>query len=130
LCLTWISRIRRRRCEVRFIFFSNFIVSSYFASTFKFQCYFLMFLLFVVNAWWIIYGTRVPNLQNIIIQVLIQTCSSSRCKQNKSVFEKIHTNKCNWLKKFKLSFEFVKIVNYNLLFYATPLSNYNMYYNY
>ena len=80
---------------------SNFIVSSYFVSTFKF---FLMFILFVVDAWWRSYGGRVPNLQRLVIPLLSQTYSSSECERNWSVFEKTHTKKRNRLKNFQLIF--------------------------
>jgi hypothetical protein len=108
LALTWLFRIERPKCQVRFIIFqfSMFLLRSYFVSTFNFQTSmsFLMFLLFVVDAWWTSYGARVPNLQKLVIRVLSQTCSSSRCKRHWSVFKKIHTKKRNKLKKFKLYF--------------------------
>jgi hypothetical protein len=45
---------------------------------------------------------RVPELQKLAIWVLSQTCSSSGCECNWSVFEKIHSKKCNRLEMFKL----------------------------
>jgi hypothetical protein len=74
---------RKTKLPSKFHYVSNFNVSSYFVSTFNFQISmsFLMFLLFVVDAWWTSYGTRVPNLQKLVIRVLSQTYSSSGCKR-------------------------------------------------
>jgi hypothetical protein len=70
---------RKTKMPGKLHFVSNFNVSSYFVSTFNFQISmsFLMFLLFVIDAWWTSYGARVPNLQKLSIQMLSQTCSSS-----------------------------------------------------
>jgi hypothetical protein len=58
---------------------------------------FLIFLFhyFVVDIWWRSYGARSPNLQKLAIRILSQTCSSSGCERNWSVFEKIHAKKRN-----------------------------------
>jgi hypothetical protein len=98
LTLTWLFKTRKPKCQVSFILFQ--ISTS-----------FLMLLLFVVDAWWTNYGSRIPNLQKLDIQVLSQTCNSSKCQCNRSVFEKINTKKRNRLKNFKLNFEFT--INYN-----------------
>jgi hypothetical protein len=49
--------------------------------------------LFVVDVWWRNYGARAPNLQKFAIRILSQTCTSSGCERNWSVFEKIHSKK-------------------------------------
>eukprot|EP00253_Pinus_taeda_P007352 PITA_07352 len=51
--------------------------------------------LFVPHIWWRSYGARAPNLQKLAIRILSQTCSSSGCERNWSVFEKIHAKKRN-----------------------------------
>jgi len=66
-----------------------------------------MFLEFFVDTWWENYGSTVPILQKMAIRVLSQTCSSSGCERNWSVFEKIHTKKRNRLENFKLNFKFI-----------------------
>jgi hypothetical protein len=101
LALTWLFKTRRPKCQVSFILFQ---ISMSLLPLFQISMYFLMFLLFVVDAWWTSYGSRVPNLQKLAIRVLSQTCSSSRCECNWSVFEKIHTKKCNKLKNFQIKF--------------------------
>eukprot|EP00253_Pinus_taeda_P011788 PITA_11788 len=47
------------------------------------------------DSWWRMYGARVPLLQKLAIRILSQTCSSSGCERNWSVFEKIHKKKRN-----------------------------------
>eukprot|EP00253_Pinus_taeda_P001827 PITA_01827 len=64
------------------------------------------------NAWWTSYGARVPHLLKLAIRVLNQTCSSSRCEHNWSVFDKIHSKKRNRLESQRLN-EMV-YVYYNL----------------
>ncbi|XP_057870855.2 uncharacterized protein LOC131077381 [Cryptomeria japonica] len=49
------------------------------------------------DLWWEIYGTGTPNLQKIVVRVLSQPCSASRCERNWSVFESIHTKERNRL---------------------------------
>eukprot|EP00253_Pinus_taeda_P024577 PITA_24577 len=49
------------------------------------------------DAWWRMYGARVPLLQKLAIRILSQTCSSSGCEHNWSVFEKTHNKKRNRL---------------------------------
>ncbi|XVF09839.1 hypothetical protein REPUB_Repub07fG0131600 [Reevesia pubescens] len=41
--------------------------------------------------WSMIYGTCVPELQNLAIKILCQTTSASNCEQNWSIFNYIHT---------------------------------------
>eukprot|EP00253_Pinus_taeda_P012842 PITA_12842 len=53
--------------------------------------------LFMPHIWWQSYGERAPNLQKLAIRILSQTCSSSRCERNWSVFEKIYAKKRNRL---------------------------------
>ncbi|XP_072069452.1 uncharacterized protein [Arachis hypogaea] len=47
------------------------------------------------DQWWKSYGTGAPNLQKLAVRVLSQTCSSSGCERNWSIFEHIHTKKRN-----------------------------------
>eukprot|EP00253_Pinus_taeda_P029528 PITA_29528 len=55
------------------------------------------------DAWWKMYGGRVPLLQKLAIRILSQTCSSSGCERNWSVFEKIHNKKRNRLESQRLN---------------------------
>eukprot|EP00253_Pinus_taeda_P008008 PITA_08008 len=55
------------------------------------------------DAWWKMYGARVPLLQKLAIQIFSQTCSSPRCERNWSVFEKIHNKKCNRLESQRIN---------------------------
>eukprot|EP00253_Pinus_taeda_P036730 PITA_36730 len=55
------------------------------------------------DAWWTSYGARVPHLQKLAIRVLNQTCSSSGCERNWSVFDKIHSKKRNRLESQRLN---------------------------
>ncbi|XVF21048.1 hypothetical protein REPUB_Repub12eG0056700 [Reevesia pubescens] len=52
--------------------------------------------------WWMIYGTFVPELQNLTIKVLSQTTSASTCERNWSTFSYIHTKARNRLKYERL----------------------------
>ncbi|XP_010263167.1 PREDICTED: uncharacterized protein LOC104601510 [Nelumbo nucifera] len=45
--------------------------------------------------WWSIFGCNTPNLKRVVVQILSQMCSSSRCECNWSVFERIHTKRRN-----------------------------------
>jgi hypothetical protein len=49
------------------------------------------------------YGTSAPNLQHLAIRVLSQTCSSSGCERNWSMFEHIHSKKINRLEHQRLN---------------------------
>eukprot|EP00253_Pinus_taeda_P013240 PITA_13240 len=64
------------------------------------------------DAWWTRYGARVPHLRKLAIQILSQTCSSSGCECNWSVFEKIHNKKRNRLESQGLND--IVYVYYNL----------------
>ncbi|XP_020972545.1 uncharacterized protein LOC107625154 [Arachis ipaensis] len=64
------------------------------------------------DQWWESYGTGAPNLQKLAIRVLSQTCSSSGCEQNWSIFEHIHTKKRSRLEHQKLND--LVFVHYNL----------------
>ncbi|CAM8881132.1 unnamed protein product [Rhodiola kirilowii] len=55
------------------------------------------------DQWWELYGCDAPNLQKLAIRILSQTCSSSGCELNWSVFEHIHSIKCNRLVHQKLN---------------------------
>ena len=68
---------------------SKFNFITFFLLNFKFSSS-LMFLQFIVDTWWKTYGRRVPHLQKLVVQILSQTCSSSGCERNWSVFEKTH----------------------------------------
>ncbi|XLU52526.1 hypothetical protein S245_047174, partial [Arachis hypogaea] len=58
------------------------------------------------------YGYGAPNLQKLAIRVLSQTCSSSCCERNWSIFEHIHSKKRNRLEHKKLND--LVYVHYNL----------------
>ncbi|CAA3006185.1 uncharacterized protein LOC111412634 [Olea europaea subsp. europaea] len=49
------------------------------------------------DEWWMCYGCSATNLQTLAIRVLSQTCSSSGCERNWSIFEQIHSKKRNRL---------------------------------
>ncbi|KAL4374287.1 hypothetical protein AHAS_Ahas05G0166700 [Arachis hypogaea] len=61
---------------------------------------------------WKSYGCGAPNLQKLAIRVLSQTCSSSGCERNWSIFEHIHSKKRNRLEHQKLND--LVYVHYNL----------------
>ncbi|XLU24950.1 hypothetical protein S245_061016, partial [Arachis hypogaea] len=61
---------------------------------------------------WESYGCGAPNLQKLVIRVLSQTCSTSGCERNWSIFEHIHSKKRNWLEHQK--FNDLVYVHYNL----------------
>ncbi|KAL9671968.1 hypothetical protein QQ045_009542 [Rhodiola kirilowii] len=64
------------------------------------------------DQWWESYGCDAPNLQKLAIRILSQTCSSSGCERNWSVFEHIHSKKRNRLEHQKLND--LVYVRYNL----------------
>ncbi|XP_025637044.1 uncharacterized protein [Arachis hypogaea] len=64
------------------------------------------------DQWWESYGCGAPNLQKLAIRVLSQTCSSSGCERNWSIFERIHSKKRNRLEHQKL--KDLVYVHYNL----------------
>ncbi|KAF7812770.1 Dimer_Tnp_hAT domain-containing protein [Senna tora] len=43
--------------------------------------------------WWIMYGSSVPLLQNLVLKLLSQPCSSSCCERNWSTYSFIHSYK-------------------------------------
>ncbi|XP_056847396.1 uncharacterized protein LOC108830587 [Raphanus sativus] len=65
------------------------------------------------DEWWKFFGYNVPVLQKLAIQILSQTASSSGCKRNWSVFERIHTKRRNRLEHQRLND--LVYVHYNLL---------------
>ncbi|KAL4394203.1 hypothetical protein AHAS_Ahas02G0128500 [Arachis hypogaea] len=65
-----------------------------------------------IHQWWESYGCGAPNLQKLAIRVLSQTCSSSGCERNWSIFEHIHSKKRNRLEHQKLND--LVYVHYNL----------------
>ena len=67
---------------------------------------------FFIAHWWIDCGTEAPQLQEFAIRVLSQTCSSSSCERNWSVFEHIHSKKRNRLEHERL--EKLVFIYYNL----------------
>ncbi|MCL7038744.1 hypothetical protein MKW94_019191, partial [Papaver nudicaule] len=62
--------------------------------------------------WWKNFGCATPNLQKLAIRILSQTCSSSGCERNWSVFERIHSKKRNRLEHKRLND--LVYVHYNL----------------
>eukprot|EP00253_Pinus_taeda_P032034 PITA_32034 len=73
----------------------------------------------MLDAWWRMYGGRVPVLQKLAIRILSQTCSSSGCECNWSVFEKIHNKKRNRLESQRLND--MVYVYYNLRLWVRQL---------
>eukprot|EP00253_Pinus_taeda_P027187 PITA_27187 len=71
------------------------------------------------NAWWKMYGGRVTLLQKLAIRILSQTCSSSGCERNWSVFEKIDNKKHNRLEPQRLND--MVYVYYNLRLWVRQL---------
>ncbi|CAL0320144.1 unnamed protein product [Lupinus luteus] len=65
-----------------------------------------------LDQWWESYGCGAPNLQQLAIRILSQTCSASGCERNWSVFEHIHSKKRNRLEHQKLND--LVYVRYNL----------------
>eukprot|EP00253_Pinus_taeda_P035894 PITA_35894 len=47
--------------------------------------------------WWEAFGSHCPELQKFAIRILSQTCSPTGCERNRSIFERIHTQKKNRL---------------------------------
>ncbi|GLJ45394.1 hypothetical protein SUGI_0955760 [Cryptomeria japonica] len=54
-------------------------------------------------AWWASFGDEIPNLRWMAVRILSQPCSSSTCEHNWSVFEHIHSKKCNRLSQQRLN---------------------------
>eukprot|EP00253_Pinus_taeda_P014613 PITA_14613 len=73
----------------------------------------------IPDAWWRSYGARVPHLQKLTFRILSQTCSSSECECNWSVFEKIHNKKRNKLESQRLNDKVY--VYYNLRLWVRQL---------
>lgn len=48
---------------------------------------------FSTTAWWEDWGKNTPNLQKIALDILSQSCGTSKCKHKWSLFEVIPTNK-------------------------------------
>eukprot|EP00253_Pinus_taeda_P008055 PITA_08055 len=71
------------------------------------------------DVWWTSYGARVPHLQKLAIRVLSETCSSSGCEHNWSVFDKIHSKKRNRLESQHLND--MVYVYYNLRLWVKQL---------
>ena len=70
----------------------------------------IYFIVFVVNVSQRNYGERAPLLWNLIVRVLSQ--STSICKHNKSVFEKIHISKQNKIKMQQLQLLYLNTLNH------------------
>ncbi|XP_078150193.1 uncharacterized protein LOC144545498 [Carex rostrata] len=64
------------------------------------------------DEWWITFGSSAPNLQKLAVRILGQTCSSSGCERNWSVFEFIHSKKRNRMEHQRLND--LVYVRYNL----------------
>eukprot|EP00253_Pinus_taeda_P004341 PITA_04341 len=60
------------------------------------------------DAWWTRCSVKVPHLQKLAIRILSETCNSSGCERNWSVFEKIHNKKRN---KLNLKLKIFQISN-------------------
>ncbi|KAK8546669.1 hypothetical protein V6N12_027444 [Hibiscus sabdariffa] len=70
--------------------------------------------------WWSIYGGGCPNLQNLAIRILSQTCSSIGCKPNKISMEEMHDTR-NFLERQRLAD--LVFVQYNLYLRQMVLRN-------
>jgi hAT family C-terminal dimerisation region len=70
--------------------------------------------LFIVDVWWRNYGTKAPNLRKVAIRILSQTCSSSGCERNWSIFDKIHSKRRNRLEVRTLTKQLVNYIYCNL----------------
>ncbi|XP_039027434.1 uncharacterized protein LOC120161236 isoform X2 [Hibiscus syriacus] len=70
--------------------------------------------------WWSIYGGGCPNLQQLAIRILSQTCSLIGCKPNKISIEEIHDTR-NFLNRQRLSD--LVFVQYNLYLRQMVLRN-------
>ncbi|KAL4339840.1 hypothetical protein GQ457_08G015310 [Hibiscus cannabinus] len=70
--------------------------------------------------WWSIYGGGCPNLQNLAIRILSQTCSSIGCKPNKISMEEMHETR-NFLERQRLAD--LVFVQYNLYLRQMVLRN-------
>ena len=77
--------------------------------------------MFFAAHWWESFGSHCPQLQKFAIRVLSQTCSSSGCERNWSVFERIHTKKRNRLEQKRLND--LVFVQYNLRLRRNQLLN-------
>ena len=77
--------------------------------------------MFFATHWWESFGSQTPQLQKFAIRVLSQTCSSSGCERNWSVFERIHTKKRNRLEQKRLND--LVFVQYNLRLRRNQLLN-------
>ncbi|XP_027171779.1 uncharacterized protein LOC113771396 [Coffea eugenioides] len=62
--------------------------------------------------WWLNYGEDAPNLRNIAVKILSQTCTSSGCERNWSTWSLIHTKLRNRLAVKKL--HKLVFVHYNM----------------
>nr|DAD32086.1 TPA_asm: hypothetical protein HUJ06_010937 [Nelumbo nucifera] len=58
------------------------------------------------------FGCHTPTLREVPMKVLSQTCSSSRCVRNWSVFEHVHTKRRNMLEHQRLND--LVYIHYNL----------------
>eukprot|EP00253_Pinus_taeda_P008482 PITA_08482 len=92
---------------------------SYACGTFRFEMAVNDRMIKMPDAWWKMYGGRVPLLQKLAIRILGQTCSSSGCECNSSVFEKIHNKKRNRLESQRLND--MVYVYYNLRLWVRQL---------
>ncbi|XP_057837206.1 uncharacterized protein LOC131047347 isoform X2 [Cryptomeria japonica] len=62
--------------------------------------------------WWSFFGPTTPNIQKLAIRILSQPCSASGCERNWSMFEHIHSKRCDRLSVEKMND--LVFVHYNL----------------
>ncbi|KAI3877771.1 hypothetical protein MKX03_019211 [Papaver bracteatum] len=62
--------------------------------------------------WWKSHGDSTPELQRLVVRILIATCSASGCERNWSIFEQVHTKRRNRLSQQRLNA--LVYVKYNL----------------
>uniref|UniRef100_A0A5B7A4G1 BED-type domain-containing protein n=1 Tax=Davidia involucrata TaxID=16924 RepID=A0A5B7A4G1_DAVIN len=63
-------------------------------------------------SWWQQHGINCLELQRIAVRILSQTCSSFGCEHTWSIYDQIHSQRCNHLAQKKLN-DFI-YVHYNL----------------
>ncbi|XP_031476352.1 uncharacterized protein LOC116247983 [Nymphaea colorata] len=77
--------------------------------------------------WWETYSMDCPELRDIAIKVLSQTCLSSGCEWKRSMFDLVHTKRRNRLTTTKL--DKLVYVHYNLRLRARQFDRDAKYYN-
>ncbi|XP_059077762.1 uncharacterized protein LOC131075512 isoform X1 [Cryptomeria japonica] len=66
----------------------------------------------MTDHWWSFFGPMTPNIQKLTIRILSQPCNAFGCERNESMFEHIHSKRCNRLSVEKMND--LVFVHYNL----------------